>query len=220
MKILTTLACVGASALAVNGAQVIVDNLDIAAPITLSAQSNYRVQSFTPNIAGTGASDTVASNIIPISVFLQSATFERAPGGTSGAGLIYINVYSGPGNGGTFLGSSTNAIDVNNTAFSERLTWNFDNIVLADSSTEYGLVFSSDTTDGNDVQARLTAADAGSGSFVNTYDGGTADGNDADNSSPNNFDAKFAVTYETIPEPSSTALLGLGGLALLLRRRK
>lgn len=28
------------------------------------------------------------------------------------------------------------------------------------------------------------------------------------------------VTLETIPEPSSTALLGLGGLALILRRRK
>lgn len=29
-----------------------------------------------------------------------------------------------------------------------------------------------------------------------------------------------SVTYEIIPEPSSTALLGLGGLALVLRRRK
>ena len=29
-----------------------------------------------------------------------------------------------------------------------------------------------------------------------------------------------AVQLESIPEPSSTALLGLGGLALILRRRK
>ena len=28
------------------------------------------------------------------------------------------------------------------------------------------------------------------------------------------------LTFETVPEPSSTALLGLGGLALILRRRK
>ena len=29
-----------------------------------------------------------------------------------------------------------------------------------------------------------------------------------------------SLTYETVPEPSTTALLGLGGLALILRRRK
>ena len=29
-----------------------------------------------------------------------------------------------------------------------------------------------------------------------------------------------AVTLEQVPEPSTTALLGLGGLALILRRRK
>ena len=30
----------------------------------------------------------------------------------------------------------------------------------------------------------------------------------------------YGVTYTAVPEPSSTALLGLGGLALMLRRRK
>lgn len=30
----------------------------------------------------------------------------------------------------------------------------------------------------------------------------------------------FSVSVDTVPEPSSTALLGLGGLALILRRRK
>ena len=38
----------------------------------------------------------------------------------------------------------------------------------------------------------------------------------------NNFNAATigGVTFDVVPEPSSTALLGLGGLALLLRRRK
>jgi hypothetical protein len=31
---------------------------------------------------------------------------------------------------------------------------------------------------------------------------------------------KLSVTYNAIPEPSTTALIGLGGLALILRRRK
>ena len=30
----------------------------------------------------------------------------------------------------------------------------------------------------------------------------------------------LSITYEAVPEPSTTALLGLGGLALILRRRK
>lgn len=34
------------------------------------------------------------------------------------------------------------------------------------------------------------------------------------------FDAQFTVATVAVPEPSSTALLGLGGLALILRRRK
>ena len=32
--------------------------------------------------------------------------------------------------------------------------------------------------------------------------------------------SNFTATFTTVPEPSSTALLGLGGLALILRRRK
>lgn len=35
----------------------------------------------------------------------------------------------------------------------------------------------------------------------------------------NNYD-NFSISVDTVPEPSSTALLGLGGLALILRRRK
>ena len=38
---------------------------------------------------------------------------------------------------------------------------------------------------------------------------GTAGGNDV-----------ASITFDAVPEPSSTALLGLGGLALILRRRK
>jgi hypothetical protein len=37
---------------------------------------------------------------------------------------------------------------------------------------------------------------------------------------PSAFDTSDLLTVATVPEPSSTALLGLGGLALILRRRK
>ncbi|MGB0993222.1 MAG: PEP-CTERM sorting domain-containing protein [Akkermansiaceae bacterium] len=39
-------------------------------------------------------------------------------------------------------------------------------------------------------------------------------------SSPSNNQALSALTLTAVPEPSSTALLGLGGLALVLRRRR
>jgi len=48
-------------------------------------------------------------------------------------------------------------------------------------------------------------------------------GHDSGGGAANNYftlqEAKL-TTVDTVPEPSSTALLGLGGLALILRRRK
>ncbi|PQJ29072.1 PEP-CTERM sorting domain-containing protein [Rubritalea profundi] len=41
-----------------------------------------------------------------------------------------------------------------------------------------------------------------------------------DNESAGTSAPKLSVTYSAVPEPSTTALIGLGGLALILRRRK
>ncbi|MGB0993369.1 MAG: PEP-CTERM sorting domain-containing protein [Akkermansiaceae bacterium] len=59
---------------------------------------------------------------------------------------------------------------------------------------------------GGDVILTLTSD--GSGQITGTATGTGNEGNWA------------ALTIESVPEPSSTALLGLGGLALILRRRK
>jgi hypothetical protein len=40
------------------------------------------------------------------------------------------------------------------------------------------------------------------------------------NQSPDDFSAINGIVITSVPEPSTTALLGLGGLALILRRRK
>ena len=51
-----------------------------------------------------------------------------------------------------------------------------------------------------------------------TTNGNNADGTIYNNNGAKNYTASFTVT--AVPEPSSAALLGLGGLALMFRRRK
>lgn len=214
---LCLLPLLSALCLPVGASLVVVDNLDLPSPDTTGSQSTYGVQSFTPNIAGIGLSDTVAANLpLPSTVLLKSVEFLRAPAGTAGAGQIFIDLYEGAGNTGTYLGSSVNSIDVNSAAALSSLVWNFPDLSL-NSSAEHAFVFSSDAVEGGLLSARLTAANNGGG-FVSTYDGGTAD-NDANNLSPINFDSRFKVTFDAVPEPSSLLLLGLGGLGLFLRRR-
>lgn len=197
---------------------VIIDNLDLATPETAGSQASYTVQTFTPSVAGIGTSDTVAANLpLTSSVTLDQATFLKAPSGSGTAGGLFIDVYSGIGIGGTYLGSSTNSVDINGTSALTNMTWIFSGITL-DSSAEHTFLWSGDNVAGGVANARLAAANNGGG-FVNTYDGGIAD-DSSNGATPLAFDTRFQVQVTTIPEPSSTALLGLGGLALIFRRRK
>jgi hypothetical protein len=225
MKIKHTIAALAATTLAVNAAIVTVDNY-IGEPngSESGAVGNYITQSFTPNVAGLGATDTVAAQTIPATIYLTDVTFLKAIAGTNpttGAGDFFVNVYLGAGNGGTFVGSSANSIDVEGTAALGALNYTFANIALTDSTAQYAFVFSTTATDDTAVSARLQVARNSSGAFANSYDGGSSS-NNADGSAPTSYETRFAVTYDTVavPEPSSAALLGLGGLALILRRRK
>lgn len=200
---------------------IVIDNLDLSGAVTGGAQSNYQKQSFTPNVAGIGLSDTVADNA-PLTDFvaLESATFLRSPDGAGDStdGQIFIDVYLGIGNGGTYVGSSSNSIDIDAIAADEEMTWFFDNLEL-DSTLEYALVFSTDALEGGVATARLTAANNGGG-FINTYSGGTAD-DTASGVSPVTFDARFAVRFTAIPTPAALpAGLAMLGIIAARRRRK
>ncbi|MFT5106548.1 MAG: hypothetical protein ACI9UA_002171 [Pseudoalteromonas tetraodonis] len=221
MKLKLTIAALAATTMGANAAAILVDNY-IGEPngATGGAVANFAVQSFTPNVPGLGATDTVAANSpLPTTVYLDSATFLKAVTGVATAGPLFLNVYQGnDGNDGTFLGSSTNTVDVGSAAGLDSLIWSFGNIAL-NSTLETALVWSTTATDDSAVNARIAVARDASGGFGDSYTAGTAD-NDGNNDSPSSFDARFAVSLNTVPEPSSTAFLGLGGLALILRRRR
>ena len=209
---------------AVNAATVTLDNKDSATVVTSGSQATFGAQTFTPSTPGPGTNDTVAANSpLPPAVSLLTATFVRAPTGTATAGPLFIDVYATDNatniaTGGTYVGSSTNSIDVNGATALTDLTWTFPSLTLASNST-YSLAFSTDGVAGgtSGVGGRVAAANFGGG-FVSTYSGGTAYNG---NNPPvvQNLDARFAVTYNT-PEPAGLSLLGLGGLGLLARRRR
>ena len=60
-----------------------------------------------------------------------------------------------------------------------------------------------------------TAVNSWGGGYDVTYDQSLFDGDDDDG-----FTGQITLTLTAVPEPSSTALLGLGGLALMLRRKR
>lgn len=202
-------------------AQIILDNyIGQQNGAESGAVGNFQVQSFTPNVAGLGALDTVTANSpLPSIVYLNSATFLRAITGTNvAAGQSFIDVYLGAGNGGTYIGSSLNSFDVNGAASLSPLTWNFGGLAL-DSTLQYAFVFSSDSIAGSPQQVRLQVARDAGGAFASSYAGGTADF-DPDNSSPLAFETRFSVAMSTVPEPASVAILGLGIASLVIFRRR
>jgi len=96
------------------------------------------------------------------------------------------------------------------------LTWSFAGIPLS-SSPEYFIRWSTNFLEDNTGLAvgRVAAANFGGG-FVNTYSGGAA-------TNPTGgllaFDARFEVTFATVPEPASGLLVLLAGAAIARRRR-
>jgi hypothetical protein len=219
MKLTSLLAPLAATTLTANAVSVVVDNyITEQNGSTTGAVAVFGVQSFTPSVAGLGVNDTVAINSpLPSTVYLESATFLRAVSGTATAGQLFLNVYQGAGTGGTFLGSSSNSIDVNSAAGLDSLVWNFANLAL-DPNSAVALVFSTTTTNDSVAGGRVQVARDSGGAFANSYTGGTAD-NDGNNGSPSSFDARFSVSFNTVPEPTAALLGGLGLLGLLRRRR-
>lgn len=175
-----------------------------------------------------------AGTIIPPTFSLDSLTLTR-PGdtttpnfGTTGVQLtsadtpVYVDIYTAYSGGifSGYVGSSANSVTWSQTAATTPYSFNFSNISL-NSSTKYWLVFSENNVDGDVANFRLrlntSGADTTAGEGKGYLTGDTAQVLGA-TLALQDWAPEFTLTA-SVPEPTSTALVGLGILTLAFRRR-
>lgn len=175
---------------------------------------NWDWQAFTLNDTGfTESGDTLPSPTVSLAAIdLEKGTtsFDQ-----STAGQQYLGVFSAtPTAGfGDLIGVSTNSVDVLSLGSDALIAYTFSGLNL-DTSTEYyirGIV------DADADVAIGSVGDTLARHRLRTVSPSTI-GGATHNGSNNDYDMR--ITVNAVPEPSSAALLGLGGLALILRRRK
>ncbi|NWK56801.1 PEP-CTERM sorting domain-containing protein [Verrucomicrobiaceae bacterium N1E253] len=144
---------------------------------------------------------------------LSTIRVDNRPSSATGTG-IYLAVYeNNAANGqtwtpGTLVGISTNAQDMDvNGGFA---LWTFSNETLKDNQ-RYLFTFTSDSAGAVPVAVETGVRLNTGNSEQSAFNGGSLA-----------FSGSHTMASQitTVPEPSSAVLLGLGGLALILRRRK
>ncbi|NWK56799.1 PEP-CTERM sorting domain-containing protein [Verrucomicrobiaceae bacterium N1E253] len=211
MKLTHTLAVFAASSIAASAATTLTYDG------TNDGTGSYGGQTFTASdsdfvTTGDALSNPFALQTIEIAKWSTSDY-------TTAQTAVYANIYDG----NTFLGSSTNTVD-----FTVRVdgiigddaddAWLFSGVTALenlDSSKVYSIRYSTTDTAGDFTFLRPGLInDAAALTGGNLLD---SSGNPASAG----WDTRMVITTgPAVPEPSSAALLGLGGLALILRRRK
>ena len=192
---------------------------DFGQAFVLDADSGFTADSYTLNTATFfRGSDAGGSSTLFLDVYQNTGADESATFSGSGAPA-----------GVTYLGSSINSVNHDTASQGDALDFAFADIVL-DSETKYYFVFSTNGIAGALVgtSTRQLQVDNNAAAFnyVNIDDVDTAPllaGNEAGDtglSSGTANEHRFTATVTAVPEPSSMALLGLGGLLVAARRRK
>lgn len=160
---------------------------------------------------------------------LDSVTFVKGNNDNAGPVAVFLNVYEATNL--SLIGSSNNSVDWSGTGIAQggSAVYDFTDVTGVDGLTDGNpYIFQFSETQGgildDFVSVRLDVGTRGTDNPETDplNQSPIALGN---LSSSINFDANMSVDITTgvdaaIPEPSSTALLGLGGLALIMRRRR
>ncbi len=201
MKIATTLAVLAATSLVASAATTFTN-----AGVTLTNGGNYNGAS--ANLGDTGWS--ISGDPFAATVALTGVTLYRRAGTGGTDAASYLNVYAG----GTFVGSSTNSINLGTgiTAEGAAAAFLFNNLPIS-TATTYQYRLQQTATDGGTANsARLQVvqpANLANGFMLNSGYTGADTG----------FDPKYSISVGVVPEPSAALLGGLGLLGLLRRRR-
>tara|TARA_B110000908_G_scaffold167669_1_gene221032 strand:- start:558 stop:1229 length:672 start_codon:yes stop_codon:yes gene_type:complete len=223
MKLKYTIAALAATTLAVNAAQVITSNGTVSGADDANHAGPMWGQQITVNVGA----DTADGSITP-TVFIEELSYQYSSSASGGVPGDFMQVYSDfvtDGAGaitsiGTLIAVSNDA-NFGVLAGGDQLTWTFggDALDAISKSTQYMFVSASDAvaatllSNGNLIGGGYELA------TTNPYAGGDSLRGNGGNTG---WDQDFELKTNTVavPEPSSTALLGLAGLALILRRRK
>jgi len=181
-------------------------------------------QGITVNV---GADTADAS--IPGTVFLQSLSFQTTSS-TTGLGTstaAYIHVYDAfavdgdntPSAIGNLIAVSSNTVDLAGSASLETLTWNFSGSDAIAKGSQYHYILANDTNAATVLDSSNLTTHAFELNVGNPYTGGQAY---RANGTTTDWDMEFQLITDTdsIPEPSSTLLVGLGAIGMMLRRRR
>ncbi|MGB0992887.1 MAG: PEP-CTERM sorting domain-containing protein [Akkermansiaceae bacterium] len=180
--------------------------------------------------------DTGASPVGPHgTLYLTNFQYQAASNGGGATGIVYLHAYDSvtvetanvAGEGtitalGNLVAVSNSTVDLSGLSAHANMSWDFTGNVAFTANDDYFFVMSTGTTE----ETLADHSDFVTASFdLNVGNPYSAGGTFAANSFASNsldWDQEFLATWSTtpVPEPSSTALLGLGGLALILRRRK
>ena len=223
-----------AATITLSSAAPTVDGSDIA-QLSDSGQNPFSITGYTPvgdgggdagdvwgNRGAHGQTFTTLSNPDGYSLDSFSIKSHTSGGDELRAGDQQYTFRIGTISGTTFTSlASGTATPIGSYSFSDWFTMTFDSPVTLSADTEYAIDIIHDNTPsfwGWRTAGEVDSSYTGGSAYVSGFNGGTVP--DDSNVAFPTIDRVFHVNLAAIPEPSSTALLGLGGLALMLRRKR
>ncbi len=222
MKLKHAIAALAATSLAANAASVVTSYGTVTGARDGNQAGPMWGQFVTPDIGAAPAGPHGT-------LYLQNFSYQAADNieGAAPTGSVYLHAYTTfttDGGGaitgiGGFTAVSTSTLDLSTVTNDATMAWTFAGNDAFDAATSYIFVPSTSATE---VTIADTSSLVGTNYALDTgelYTGGDSlRGNGANSGWDQHFEANFDTV--AVPEPSSSLLLGLAGLALMARRRK